>query len=119
GYQAFILGVSLGQVEWQTMENIAAVDEAVTMPVFRPLIGMDKVEVVQFVRDLGLYEEATADYKDCCSIIARNPAIRAHMPSVHALEEKLGMNALIEEMVEMVEETEVGDGRGIRMKREG
>ena len=109
GYQAIILGDSLGQVASQTMENIAAVDEAVTMPVFRPLIGMDKVEVVQFVRDLGLYEEATADYKDCCSIIARNPAIRAHMPSVHALEEKLGMNALLEEIAEMVEETEVGE----------
>jgi thiamine biosynthesis protein ThiI len=111
GYQAIILGDSLGQVASQTMENIAAVDEVVTMPVFRPLIGMDKVEVVQFVRDLGLYEEATADYKDCCSIIARNPAIKANMASVHALEEKLGMDALVAEMVGIVEEVAVGELR--------
>jgi thiamine biosynthesis protein ThiI len=109
GYQAIILGDSLGQVASQTMENIAAVDEVVTMPVFRPLIGMDKVEVVQFVRGLGLYDEATADYKDCCSIIARNPAIKAHMPSVHALEEKLGMDSLVAEMVGIVEGVEVKD----------
>lgn len=103
GYQAIIFGDSLGQVASQTMENIVAVDEVVTMPVFRPLIGMDKVEVVQFVRDLDLYAEATADYKDCCSIISRNPAIRANLASVHALEEKLGMDALVAEMVGIVE----------------
>lgn len=107
GYQALALGDSLGQVASQTMENLVAVDDAVSIPIFRPLIGMDKVEIIDLVRKIGLFEEAAAPYKDCCSIIAPNPVIRAQLERVRELEEKLGVQQLVEQMVEAVETLEI------------
>jgi thiamine biosynthesis protein ThiI len=103
GYDALVLGDSLGQVASQTMENISAVDRAVEIPIFRPLIGMDKVEVVDLVRGIGLEEAAAAPYKDCCSIIARHPATRAHLDRVQEIEERIDIERIVEEMAATVE----------------
>ena len=103
GYQAIVLGDSLGQVASQTMENIAAVDEAVSIPVFRPLIGMDKVEIMDLVQEIGLLEEAIAPYKDCCSLITPKPVIKAYLPFVHTIEKDLNLSRVVEEMVDEVE----------------
>jgi thiamine biosynthesis protein ThiI len=102
-YQAIVLGDSLGQVASQTMENMVAVDEAVSIPIFRPLVGMDKVEIMDKVREMGLFEEAAAPYKDCCSIIAPNPVIKAYLPFVHTIERDLNINTVVNEMVDQVE----------------
>lgn len=102
-YQAIVLGDSLGQVASQTMENMVAVDEAVSIPIFRPLVGMDKVEIMNKVREMGLFEEAAAPYKDCCSIIAPNPVIKAYLPFVHTIEKDLNITAVVDEMVDQVE----------------
>ena len=67
GYQALVLGDSLGQVASQTLENIVAVDQAVNIPIFRPLIGMDKKDIISLVRQIGLESETNKPYKDCCS----------------------------------------------------
>jgi len=103
GYQAIVLGDSLGQVASQTMENIAAVDEAVSIPVFRPLIGMDKVEIMDLVQEIGLLEEAISPYKDCCSLITPKPVIKAYLPFVHTIEKDLNLSRVVEEMVDEVE----------------
>lgn len=107
GYQALVLGDSLGQVASQTMENIVAVDDAVSIPVFRPLIGMDKREVIDLVKDLGLLRQATARYKDCCSIISPHPVTKAYLPVVHKIEKKLTIFQIVKEMAAQLEMVEI------------
>jgi len=102
-YSAIIFGDSLGQVASQTMENIAAVADAVRIPIFRPLIGMDKVEVIDFVRKIGLYDEASADYKDCCSIVSPRPITKARLPIIYKLEEELKITEIIDQMMDEIE----------------
>lgn len=103
GYDGLVLGDSLGQVASQTMENISAVDRAVELPIFRPLIGMDKVEIVNLVGSIGLEEVAAAGYKDCCSIIARHPSTRANMDKVRAVEEWIDAERVVERIASSVE----------------
>lgn len=114
GYDALVFGDSLGQVASQTMENISAVDRAVEIPIFRPLIGMDKVEVVDLVRDIRLDEAAAAAYKDCCSIVARHPATRANLDRVREIEERIDVDRVVEEMVNSVEAVPAQAGATLR-----
>ncbi|KAA3648842.1 MAG: tRNA 4-thiouridine(8) synthase ThiI [Chloroflexi bacterium] len=104
GYQALVFGDSLGQVASQTMENITAVDDAVSIPIFRPLIGFDKHEVINQVRQLGFYDLATAPYKDCCSLISPEPVTKAFMPMLERIEDKIGFGDVTKEVSSTVEE---------------
>jgi thiamine biosynthesis protein ThiI len=106
-YKALILGDSLAQVASQTLENLVALDQAVTIPLFRPLIGMDKQDIRRLVKKTGLYRTAIAQYKDCCSIIARRPVTKAYLPKVTDLEDQLGIDRVVEEIVRQVEVVEV------------
>ncbi len=94
GYQALVLGDSLGQVASQTMENIVVVDQAVKIPIFRPLIGMDKKDIIDLVRQIGLYEETIKPYKDCCSLISTHPATRANLAKIQILEKKIKISQI-------------------------
>ena len=106
-YQALILGDCLGQVASQTIENIIAVDDAVSIPIFRPLIGMDKMEVIDLVTKIGLFDAAKAPYKDCCSIIARKLIIKSHLPIVRKLEAQLDLEPVIDEIVAKIDTEEI------------
>lgn len=103
GYQALIFGDSLSQVASQTMTNLGAVDRAVEIPVLRPLIGFDKQEVIDLVQSIGLYELAAAPYKDCCSLIATNPATNASLPRVQRIEAEIGLKSLVQTVLDQVE----------------
>ncbi len=73
--KALVTGESLGQVASQTLENLAVIEEAVEMPLLRPLIGSDKEEIVQQARALGSYEISILPDQDCCSLfVPRHPA---------------------------------------------
>lgn len=109
GYDALVLGDSLGQVASQTMANISAVDRAVQIPIFRPLIGSDKVEVINLVTEMGMEEVATAPYKDCCSLIARHPATRANMEKVLELEDRINVEAIADDIAEHIDVVRIGD----------
>ncbi len=89
-------GDSLGQVASQTLENLAAVDHAIRGPLFRPLISFDKVEIIDLARRLGFYERAIGPYKDCCSIISRNPATVARIEYIEAIEAEIDIEGLIQ-----------------------
>jgi thiamine biosynthesis protein ThiI len=102
-YDALVLGDSLGQVASQTMANIVAVDRAVDIPIFRPLIGWDKVDIVNLVESIDLQEEAVARYKDCCSIIARHPATQANMEKIEQLEATIDIESIVDEIAARVE----------------
>lgn len=102
-YQALVLGDSLGQVASQTMENICAVDQAVSLPLFRPLIGMDKKDIIDLVRQIGLESETNKPYKDCCSLISTHPATKADLTKIQILEKKIRINQVIKDITQDVQ----------------
>jgi thiamine biosynthesis protein ThiI len=80
---ALVTGESLGQVASQTLENIVAVDQAASLPVLRPLIGNDKLEIIADARRLGTYEISIQDHTDCCTLfMPRNPETHARLSAV-------------------------------------
>jgi thiamine biosynthesis protein ThiI len=88
--KALVTGESVGQVASQTLENIAATSEVVSMPVLRPLIGMDKEVIVEQARELDTFTTSTEPYDDCCSyLVPKNPETRAKLDQVHQAEEKI------------------------------
>lgn len=102
GYQALVTGDSLGQVASQTLENLAVVDEACTLPIFRPLIGFDKQEIVDLAKMIGTYEISIQPYKDCCSLVTRRPKTKARLDEVKRLEGELGLGGILEETFGLV-----------------
>ncbi|MDZ4229105.1 MAG: 7-cyano-7-deazaguanine synthase, partial [Patescibacteria group bacterium] len=101
-YQALVLGDSLGQVASQTMENIVAVDLAVDLPIFRPLIGFDKNETINLVRQIGLEAVVNKPYKDCCSLIATHPATRADLVKIAKIETEIKIETIIKQITDNV-----------------
>ena len=96
GAKALVTGDSLGQVASQTLENIACVDDVATLPVLRPLIGVDKQEIVTEAKQLGTYETSILPFEDCCSLfVPRSPATRASIDACRAAEDGLDMDALV------------------------
>ena len=104
GAKALVTGESLGQVASQTLENIAAVNEAVTMPVLRPLIGSDKQEIIARAHEIGTYDLCCQTAPDCCTLfMPRRPETHARMEQVLAAWESLDHEAMVEELVERAE----------------
>ena len=96
GAQALVTGDVVGQVASQTLENIACVDDAVGMPVLRPLIGTDKQEIVTDAQRIGTYETSILPFEDCCSLfVPKSPATRASVDECRAAEAELDMDGLV------------------------
>lgn len=108
--RALVTGESLAQVASQTLENLAAIEEAVNIPVLRPLIGMDKEEIIGEARRLGTYEISIQPYEDCCSfLMPQHPETRAKIAEVREAEAMLGeMEPLIRETLRRTEERRIG-----------
>lgn len=101
---ALVTGESLGQVASQTLDNIRATDESVSMPVFRPLIGTDKLEIIEQAQELGTFEISSKDAPDCCTLfMPRNPETHAKLDQVLAAEAELPIDEWIEQIVSDVE----------------
>ena len=99
GAMALITGESIGQVASQTMQSLAATDAATTMPVFRPVIGFDKQEIVDVSEKIGTYETSVLPFEDCCTIfVAKHPVTKPNLKMIERSEEKL--EEKIGEMVE-------------------
>ena len=93
---ALVTGDSLGQVASQTLRNLAAVDAAARMPVFRPLIGTDKIDVLATARKIGTYDISSEPFHDCCPVfLPRNPELSASAGELDEAEAKLDLPALI------------------------
>ena len=98
GCMALITGESLGQVASQTMQALGVTDAAVSLPVFRPCIGMDKEEIVTIARKIGTFETSIQPYEDCCTVFTpRHPRTKPELEKVLAQENKLDFAALVEE----------------------
>jgi thiamine biosynthesis protein ThiI len=96
GAVALTTGESLGQVASQTLSNIARIDEAATMPILRPLIGMDKLEITEEARRLGTFEISIEPDADCCTLfVPKHPATRMSEHEVRAVEARLEIPRLV------------------------
>ena len=101
GAKALITGESLGQVASQTMMALAATDDVAGMPVLRPLIGMDKVEIIRMAREIGTYETSILPYEDCCTVFTpRHPATRPDLEEVRRAEAALDVEGLVARALE-------------------
>ena len=94
--QALITGESLAQVASQTLENMAVIQQAAQLPVLRPLVGMDKQEIIDQARRIGTYEISSIPDQDCCQLfVPKHPATRARLADVEQDEGRLDVEALI------------------------
>ena len=101
---ALITGESLGQVASQTIQAIACTDAAAEMPVFRPLIGTDKAEIVAVARRIDTYDISIEPYEDCCTVFTpRHPRTRPTLNIVEAAEKNLDVEALLEDCLKNIE----------------
>ena len=96
GALALTTGESLGQVASQTLENIACIDDAAALPVLRPLIGMDKLEITAAAQAIGTFEISIEPDADCCTLFTpRHPATRATLDEIRGAERALDITRLI------------------------
>lgn len=103
---ALITGESLGQVASQTIHAMSCTDEATSMLVFRPLIGMDKEEIIQISRKIGTFETSIEPYEDCCTVFTpKHPRTRPVLKFVKQAEDEAKLSEMIEEAVNNVQLT--------------
>ena len=108
GDQAIITGESLGQVASQTIESITSSNSVVTMPVLRPLIMFDKIDIIEISRKIDTYETSILPYEDCCTVfLPKFPAIKPNLERVIKAENKLDVEGLIEEAMAYIEKYEL------------
>ena len=101
GAKALVTGESLGQVASQTMMALGVTEDVTTMPVLRPLIGMDKVEIIRMAREIGTFDTSILPYEDCCTVFTpRHPATRPNIEDVRAAEAVLDVDGLIAKALE-------------------
>ncbi|HJA68723.1 MAG TPA: tRNA 4-thiouridine(8) synthase ThiI [Firmicutes bacterium] len=109
GAGALITGESIGQVASQTLNALYCTDAAVNMPVFRPLIGMDKLEIMDIARKIGTYDTSILPYEDCCTVFTpRHPATKPGLEKVIEAEQVLEEEKLINEALEGMEIIKAG-----------
>ena len=102
--EALITGESIGQVASQTMTALGTTDMVVNMPVFRPVIGFDKTEIIAIAEKIGTMETSSLPYEDCCTVFTpRHPATHPHLDIIEEAEAKLDMEALIQEAIDGIE----------------
>ena len=101
GAHALVTGESLGQVASQTMLALGVTEDVTDLPVLRPLIGMDKVEIIRIAREIGTYDTSILPYEDCCTVFTpRHPAIRPRVEDVREAEAVLDVDALVAKALE-------------------
>jgi thiamine biosynthesis protein ThiI len=97
GAPALVTGESLGQVASQTLQNLRVIQAAMPLPVLRPLIGMDKAEIMQQAQAIGTYEISVLPDQDCCTLfVPRHPTTGAALAHIEAMERTLDVPALVE-----------------------
>ena len=100
-----ITGESLGQVASQTLESITVTNSVVeNLPIFRPLIGMDKSEIMKISNEIGTYETSILPYEDCCTVfLPKNPVIKPTIKKAQVEEDKINLDYLIDEAINNIE----------------
>ena len=108
GAKALVTGECLGQVASQTMEAIAVTGAVTRLPILRPVVGMDKEDIVRVAREIGTFDTSILPYEDCCTVFTpRHPRLRPTLEEVEAAETSLDVEAMVRSAVEGIERVQV------------
>ncbi len=108
GANAIVTGESLGQVASQTMDALAVTEDACVRPVFRPVIGMDKEEIIRIARQIGTFETSILPYEDCCTVFTpRHPKTHPTVAELAEIEQNYDYEALCQEAFDGIERIQV------------
>ncbi len=108
GAKALVTGESLGQVASQTMDAMHVTGAVVNLPVLRPVVGMDKEEIVQISRKIGTYDTSILPYEDCCTVFTpRHPRLRPVLGEVEHAEEALDIDGMVQAAVDGIERIQI------------
>ena len=111
GAKALVTGESLGQVASQTMDALTVSDAVCSLPVLRPVIGMDKTEIIAIARRIGTFDTSILPYEDCCTVFTpRHPKTHPHLDEVAAYEKALDIEGLTARALEGTERRTVSMG---------
>jgi tRNA uracil 4-sulfurtransferase len=109
GCKALVTGENLGQVASQTLENLGVIEAAATLPVLRPLVTFDKLEIISRAQAIGTFELSIQPYDDCCSLfVPSHPVTKARREHAERAEAKLDIDALATQLADSVERIELG-----------
>ena len=101
GCDMLITGENIGQVASQTAQGLVVTDNAVSMPVMRPLIALDKVDIMELAQKIGTYETSIQPFEDCCTVfLPKHPVTKPKLEKILESESKLDKEALIEAALE-------------------
>ncbi|SHD77730.1 persulfide ATP pyrophosphatase involved in tRNA modification (fragment) [[Clostridium] ultunense Esp] len=101
---ALITGESLGQVASQTIQGLSVTNAAVDIPILRPLIGLDKVEIIEVAKEIETYETSILPYDDCCTLfLPKHPVTKPKLADIEKSEEAIDVEKLIEKAIANVE----------------
>lgn len=104
GINALITGESLGQVASQTIEGISVTNRAVDIPILRPLIGLDKVDIIDIARDIETFETSILPFEDCCTVfLPKHPVTKPKIEDILKSEEALDVETLVDKAIENME----------------
>ena len=108
GAKALVTGECLGQVASQTMEAMTVTGAVVKLPILRPVVGMDKEDIVQISRKIGTFDTSILPYEDCCTVFTpRHPRLRPTLEEIEAAEQDLDIEAMVSAAVEGIERVQV------------
>ena len=108
GCSALVTGENLGQVASQTMQAMAVTEECVSLPVLRPLVGMDKREIIAIARDIGTFDTSILPYEDCCTVFTpRHPRTKPNLAEILEAEAALDVDALVDEALKNTERVKI------------
>ncbi len=106
---ALITGESLGQVASQTIEGISVVNSSVNMPILRPLIGLDKVDIIDISKDIDTYELSILPYDDCCTLFSpKHPVTKPRLEDIENSEKNIDVASLVKNAIENMEVYNIG-----------
>jgi len=109
GAQALVTGESIGQVASQTIESLTVTNDAVSLPVFRPLIGFDKEEIVERAKAIGSFDTSIQPFEDCCTVfVPQHPVTKPKLADIQKSESLVDFAPLIERALEQMERVEAG-----------
>ena len=109
--RALVTGENLGQVASQTMEALRVSEDVTDLPVLRPLIGMDKEEIVRIARHIGTFDTSILPYEDCCTVFTpRHPKTKPDVNEVREIESVLDIESLIDRAMAQREVVKVRHG---------
>lgn len=103
-----INGESIGQVASQTLHSMVAINEVTNTPVIRPVVTMDKLDIIQIAQNIDTFDLSIQPYEDCCTVFAPDaPKTKPKLDKVHAYEERLAIDELVKNAVDNVKVYEI------------